>query len=200
MRSTKIRRLHLRSKKWIFGLFLHGNYIEDIFPMKKWKSYFSEGEPGPKWKQCRKSWISIFLPGGDGLSECSVKKSLCLNRFILQTCPHGKFPTCNCFVIFFFWIERFFIRNRMPAQVAIGEQCSDMWFSDFNVLPEQAEEKEETWWREIKRRQEWNKSRQERESSLSLYRHTYFLYFPNSLFPFIDFFLSVLVLFSWVCV
>jgi hypothetical protein len=34
-RSTKIRRLQGRNKKWIFDLFLHGNYIEDIFPMKK---------------------------------------------------------------------------------------------------------------------------------------------------------------------
>ena len=34
-RSTKIRRLQGRNEKWIFGLFLHGNYIKDIFPMKK---------------------------------------------------------------------------------------------------------------------------------------------------------------------
>ena len=34
-RSAKIRRLRGRNKKWIFDLFLHGNYIEDIFPMKK---------------------------------------------------------------------------------------------------------------------------------------------------------------------
>ena len=38
----------------------------------------------------------------NSLPENSVKKSLCLNRFILQTCPHGKLPTCDYFVIFFF--------------------------------------------------------------------------------------------------
>ena len=133
--------------------------------------------------------LKKHIPGWNNVSsESGRKKSFCLNRFILQTLSRGKLPISDYCVIFFFWIERFFIRNRMPAQVDIGEQCSDMWFSDFNVLPEQAEEKEETWWREIKRRQERNKSRQERESSLSLYRHAYFLYFPNSLFPFIDFF------------
>ena len=48
MRSTKIRRLRGRNKKWIFDLFLHGNYIEDIFPMKKRKCNFSEVRARPK--------------------------------------------------------------------------------------------------------------------------------------------------------
>jgi hypothetical protein len=50
LKISKIRRLWLRLKKWIFGLFLHGNYIEDIFPMKKRKCNFSEVRARPKWK------------------------------------------------------------------------------------------------------------------------------------------------------
>ena len=47
-RSTKIRRLQGRNEKWIFGLFLHGNYIEDIFPMKKRKCNFSDLRARPE--------------------------------------------------------------------------------------------------------------------------------------------------------
>ena len=47
-RSAKIRRLRGRNKKWIFDLFLHGNYIEDIFPMKKRKCNFSDLRARPE--------------------------------------------------------------------------------------------------------------------------------------------------------